>query len=262
MFYLDIKNLTISFGGLIAIDEFDLKTKKGEIHAIIGPNGAGKTTLLNAITGIYLPDKGGIYFNDESLIKLKPYEIAQKGISRTFQNIELFSKMNVLDTVLLGRHIHMKTGIFASSLSLRRSRKEEHLAKEKALEILNFMGLSNYANNLATSLAFGQQRLLEIARALATEPKLLLLDEPAAGMNVEEIEELGALLQIIKGKWGIDILLVEHVMRLVMNISDQITVLDFGKKIAEGPPKEIKCNPNVIEAYLGERENSVRDKKS
>jgi branched-chain amino acid transport system ATP-binding protein len=259
MFYLDIKNLMIIFGGLIAIDDLDLKTKKGEIHAIIGPNGAGKTTLINAITGIYKPNKGTINFNGENLIKLKPHIITKKGIARTFQNIELFSKMNVLDTVLVGRHIHIKTGIFASSLSLRRSKREEDLGRERALEILNFMGLSSYTYNLATSLSFGQQRLLEIARALVTEPKLLLLDEPAAGMNVQEIEELSTLLQIIKGKWGIDILLIEHVMRLVMNISDRITVLDFGKKIAEGPPKEIKSNSKVIEAYLGEGENSVKD---
>ena len=241
----------MSFGGVRAIHDLNLRTLKGQIHSIIGPNGAGKTTLLNIISGIYKPQNGTVCFGEENLLEMEPHEIVKRGIARTFQNIELFPKMTVLDNVLVGRHIHIKTNIFSSTLSSGKAKREENASRKKALDILKFLDLINYRDSLVVNLTFGQQKLVELARALATEPKMLLLDEPAGGMNIEEIEKFTNLLRILNSKWGIDVLLVEHVMRLVMNISDRITVLNFGLKIAEGPPKVIKNNHEVIKAYLG-----------
>lgn len=248
---LNVDNLTIYFGGVAAVHDISFQVEEGNIHALIGPNGAGKTTILNAVSGIYKPDAGNILFKNINLTKLAPHQISRKGLSRTFQNIELFSSMTALENIMVGMHTSVNAGFFSAALSLKKSGGAENEAEIKSDEVLKFLGLYPLSRHTAADLPYGQQRLLELGRALASNPKLLLLDEPAAGMNQAEIKALIHLLQEIRDRWGITILLVEHVMKLVMGISDRITVINFGVNIAEGTPEEIRNNTSVIEAYLG-----------
>lgn len=245
------KGLQKSFGGLRAIDFLDFTVTEGKVKSIIGPNGAGKTTLFNLIMGVFPPTGGILEFFGRTLNGLKPHAIAALGISRTFQNIELFANMTVLENVMVGRHRQTAAGIFNTGFRLRRMREEEREIQEKAMEELRFMGLADRAGFSAGSLPLGEQKLLEIARALATAPKLLLLDEPAAGLNMRETAKLSETILRIRDR-GITIMLVEHDMRLVMEISDEVLVLNYGKKIAEGSPRDIQRNNEVIAAYLGE----------
>jgi branched-chain amino acid transport system ATP-binding protein len=254
---LDVKDLTMDFGGLRALDHIDIQVKKGEIAALIGPNGAGKTTFFNCITGIYNPTLGDVKIHpnsneEKSLNGLKPNLVTEYGLARTFQNIRLFSEMSVLENVMLGRHCRMKSKIFSAIFRPPATIKEEKQAIEDSYQILEKIELTQYVNELAKNLPYGAQRRLEIARALATEPFLLLLDEPAAGMNPHETEELDDLIIRLRDKENVSILLIEHDMKLVMSLSDDIFVMDYGKLIAHGTPDEIKSNPAVIKAYLGE----------
>jgi branched-chain amino acid transport system ATP-binding protein len=254
---LDIKSLSMHFGGLKAIDRIDLTVNHGEIVALIGPNGAGKTTLFNCITGIYEPTAGDIFISPpgsrQRLINGKKVnEITERGLARTFQNIRLFQNMTVLENVMIGRHCRAKAGILGAILRNKDTRREEKAIIEKSYTILEKIGLESHVNDLAKNLPYGAQRRLEIARAMATDPFLLLLDEPAAGMNLQETGELDALIVRLRAEEGISILLIEHDMKLVMSLSDRICVMDYGEKIAEGPPEKIRQNSKVIKAYLGE----------
>jgi branched-chain amino acid transport system ATP-binding protein len=254
---LDIRGLTMDFGGLRAIDSISIQVNTGEIVALIGPNGAGKTTFFNCITGIYEPTKGDMIINppgkaSRRINKLKPNIVTGHGLARTFQNIRLFQKMTVLENVMVARHCRTRSGIAGAIFMDKKTRREERDMVDFSYRMLEKMGLSQYVNELAQELPYGAQRRLEIARAMATEPFLLLLDEPAAGMNPKETGELDALITRIRDEEGISILLIEHDMKLVMSISERIYVLDYGQMIAQGTPKEIVENPNVIKAYLGE----------
>jgi branched-chain amino acid transport system ATP-binding protein len=248
---LETESLSKSFGGVHAVQEVSFSVRSGQIKGIIGPNGAGKTTLFNLITGVYRPDAGSIRFDGERCVGLAPHQMAERGIARTFQNVELFERMSVLENVMVGRHPRTRAGFISAAFRLGRARGEERLIREKALEILGFVGITEKADWVSSALPFGLQRGLEIARALATEPRLLLLDEPASGLNAVETRDLGRLLGRIRDR-GITVLLVEHDMSLTMEICDEILVMDYGRPLAEGTPREIQRNPQVIAAYLGE----------
>ncbi|MCX6458159.1 MAG: ABC transporter ATP-binding protein [Actinobacteria bacterium] len=252
---LEVNNLTMEFGGVVALKEVNLHVSAGEIAALIGPNGAGKTTVFNVVTGYYQPTKGDVLLNSKSVLGLKSNKIARLGLARTFQNIRLFGDMTALENVMTGSDSRNKVGLVGSIIGTSRSRQEESLSHSRAAELLNFMGISHRSGQLARNLPYGDQRRLEIARALALEPKVLLLDEPAAGFNPQEKVELGELIKKIRDA-GFAVLLIEHDMSLVMKISDRVSVLDFGQKIAEGTPSEIQNNQKVIDAYLGVVDNA------
>ena len=254
MSVLETKGATMRFGGLTAVDDLNLVINEGEIVSMIGPNGAGKTTCFNMITGIYQPTAGDIYFYGQKITGKRPDQVAALGIARTFQNIRLFKTMSVLDNVMAATHMHRKSGLFSNIFHLPNAVSEERKMKEKAMEMLKAVGLEKYSDWQATSLPYGLQRRLEIARALVSNPKLLLLDEPAAGMNPKESDELADFIFEIKEKFHITVFLIEHHMKLVMKVSDRIYVEQYGKTIAMGSPEEISNNPLVIQAYLGEEE--------
>ena len=273
---LHVENVTMQFGGVVAVNNLSMDVNEGEIVALIGPNGAGKTTAFNCITGVYEPTNGKVDYMGETIVENHPTgkmrhgyagqnagmyarrivhtpdKITQKGIARTFQNIRLFKSQTVFNNVLIAMHMRRTSNVFTATFRL--NMKEERAMRQEAMELLKIVGLDGMADEMATSLPYGQQRRLEIARALATHPKLLLLDEPAAGMNPQETEELGAFIRDIKERFGLTVFMIEHHMSLVMGISDRIYVIDFGKQIAEGTPAEVRDNPAVIAAYLGEDE--------
>ncbi len=251
MGFLDIQYLCRSFGGLKAVNDVSFSLKPGQIKAVIGPNGAGKTTLFNLVSGSLKPDSGEVFFGDKPIHGMEPHQIASLGIARTFQNIKLFPQMTVLENVMVGRHIRSRSGFLSAMFRMPWTVREERSLCEHAMEFLEFFGLQDMAGIEAGSIAFGKQRTVEFARALAMDPTLLLLDEPAAGLNIHETTELAAQIASIRDR-GITVLLIEHDMSLVMDISDEITVLSSGKKIAEGIPADIQKNTEVIKVYLGE----------
>lgn len=249
---LKVENLSIQFGGLRAVDNFEITVSDNELVGLIGPNGAGKTTIFNLLTGVYTPTEGTIYVNGKHTHKKKPNEIVLLGSSRTFQNIRLFKNMTVLDNIRIAYHNRMNYGFLASVIKSPKFKKEEQESIDVARKLLDIFGLQPFEDSLAKNLPYGKQRKLEIARALATNPKILLLDEPAAGMNPQETEELMETIKFIKEHFEVSVLLIEHDMKLVMGICERIVVIDYGKIIAKGTPEEIRKNKNVIKAYLGE----------
>ena len=251
MAFLEVRDIVVTFGGLKALDGVSLEINPGDIFALIGPNGAGKSTLFNCINGFHKPRKGSILFKGKELTRMSPHRISGMGIARTFQNVELFEGMTTMDNILAGRHRWIRSGVVAHAL-LGKAHKEERKARDEALRILDFLGILSVEEKLVASLPFGIRRLIEIGRALASEPSLLLLDEPAAGMNDLETSEVAKIIMDIRTNLGIPVLLVEHDMNLVMSISDRICVLNSGRKLAEGNPREVRNDANVLEAYLGQ----------
>jgi branched-chain amino acid transport system ATP-binding protein len=254
---LEAKHVTIRFGGLTAVSDFNLAVEPHELVGLIGPNGAGKTTIFNMLTGVYKPTEGEIFVGGTPSVDSKPYQITALGLARTFQNIRLFKELSVLDNVKIGGHIHYKYGATSAVLHTNRFHAAEEVAEGEAMKLLQIFNLDSRANYYAKNLPYGDQRRLEIARALAARPKLLLLDEPAAGLNTGETFELMEKIHEIRDRFDLAILLIEHNMELVMGICERIIVLNFGKTIAQGNPDEIRCNPVVIEAYLGEPAESA-----
>ena len=252
MAMLDVKNLSISFGGLKAVDDFSITIEKGQLYGLIGPNGAGKTTIFNLLTGVYKPDGGRILLDGKDITGHKAIQINQAGIARTFQNIRLFKELSVLDNVKVGLHNHHKYSTLSGILRLPSYYKVEKEMDERAMELLKVFDLDKEFDYKASNLPYGKQRKLEIARALATEPKLLLLDEPAAGMNPNETAELMKMIRFVRDHFDMTVLLIEHDMKLVSGICERLTVLNFGHMLAEGPTSEVLSNPEVIKAYLGE----------
>ena len=256
---LQIQNLNLSFRGLHVLRNINMVVRRGELHAVIGPNGAGKSSLLNCISGLYKFQSGDIYFQNQSFRRKKPHQIAELGIGRLFQNIELFKNMTVIDNLLLGRHRLIKSGVLASAFYVGKSMKQEIEHREKVEEIVEFLELENYRMKAVGSLPYGIQKRVDLGRALAGEPELLLLDEPIAGMNVDEKEDMARFINEVRMTLGTTMILIEHDMSFVMDLADQVTVIDFGEKVAEGEPEEIQENPNVIRAYLGSISNSKLD---
>lgn len=253
--FFKLDNLSISFGGIKALQNISFSMNKGEIFSIIGPNGAGKTTLFNCISGLYKPNKGNISFQGKSIENKKPDTIARMGIARTFQNIELFSHMNTMENIMLGRHIHMKTGLFRGMFMWGKNSfaaKEEILHREKVEKIIDFLELQNIRDKFVGALPYGTQKLIELGRALALEPSLLLLDEPCAGMNTEEKQDMIFWIKDVQSDLGISILLIEHDMKMVMDISDRVLAINFGKQVTLGTPDQVQQNKEVLKAYIGE----------
>ncbi len=248
-----IEDIHLDFGGLKALNGVSASVRKGEIFSIIGPNGAGKTSLLNCINRFYTPSKGKILFEGHDLLKYKPHKISTLGIARTFQNVELFKYMTVLDNIKLGRHIHLKSGFLSGGIYYGKTRREEiELREEIEEKIIDFLEIEHIRKSIVHTLPFGMQKRVELGRALAMKPKILLLDEPAAGMNLEETEDIVRFILDINEEWGVTIILIEHDMGVVMDISDRVCVLDFGEKIAEGKPDQVRRDEHVIKAYLGQ----------